>query len=94
MRLTHYIIVIIDVSSPLQSCSTNASLNPRAPDHAPLKATRVAGGFADLDRRYRRARINASAPRRMQLASHHGECIGACAAARIHIHTRFTNLEI
>jgi hypothetical protein len=46
----------------------------RAPGSAPLKATRYAGGEdADLDRRYRRARVDASAPGGMQPMSHQGE---------------------
>ena len=41
----------------------SSRLNSRAPDHAPVKATRVAGGLrADLDSRCRRAGVDASAP--------------------------------
>jgi hypothetical protein len=39
------------------------------PSSQPLQG----GQTADLDRRVRRARVNASAPRGMQPASHHGE---------------------
>ena len=46
----------------------------RAPDRAPVKATRYAGGGdADLDRRVRRARAYASAPEGMPPVSHRGE---------------------